>query len=414
MTGCSVKTLNSDEFASSVPSASRANSMTAHWRPRHSPRNGTRCSSRPADGADLSLHAAVAEAARHEDARHAVELGVDLLRLDALQELRADPAHLHLDVVVKPGMLERLVDADVRVGQLGVLADDGDLDLGPRCADAADQLLPVGQVGLAGRKLQLARDQLAEAGALELHRHLVDALGGLERDDGVDVDIGEQADLVQDLVVDGLVAAQDDDVGLDADAAERADRVLGRLRLQLPGGADAGQPRNVDVQDVPASHVLAHLADRLEERERLDVADRAADLHDHHAVRGQPAGRDRAGPLAGDARDALLDLVRDVRDDLHGAAEVVAAALLGDHALVDPARRDVARLGQVLVDEALVVTEVEIGLGAVVGDEDLAVLVWRHRPRVDVDVRVELQDADRDAAGLQDATDAGGRDALPQ
>ena len=119
-------------------------------------------------------------------------------------------------------MLERLGDADVRVGQLGVLADDGDLDLRPRRADAADQLLPVRQVGLAGRELQLARHQLAEAGALELHRHLVDALGGLERDDGVDVDIGEQADLVQDLVVDRLVAAQDDDVGLDADAAQRA------------------------------------------------------------------------------------------------------------------------------------------------------------------------------------------------
>ena len=47
-----------------------------------------------------------------------------------------------------------------------------------------------------------------------------------------------------------------------------------------------------------------------------------------------------------------------------------------------------------LVDEALVVAEVEIGLGAVVGDEDLAVLVRVHRPGVDVDVRVELLDRD--------------------
>ena len=41
--------------------------------------------------------------------------------------------------------------------------------------------------------------------------------------------------------------------------------------------------------------------------------------------------------VAGDARDALLDLVGDVRDDLDRAAEVVAAALLGDHGLVDAA-----------------------------------------------------------------------------
>ena len=34
-------------------------------------------------------------------------------------------------------------------------------------------------------------------------------------------------------------AAGDDDVGLDADAAQLLDRVLGRLRLQLAGGAES-------------------------------------------------------------------------------------------------------------------------------------------------------------------------------
>ena len=119
-------------------------------------------------------------------------------------------------------------------------------------------------------------------------------------------------------------------------------------------------------------------------------------------------------PVAGDARDPLLDLVGDVRDDLHGAAQVVAAALLGDHALVDAPGGDVAGLRQVLVDEALVVAQVEIGLGAVIGDEHLAVLVGRHGAGVDVDVRVELQDRDRDAARLEDAPDRGGGDALAE
>ena len=44
----------------------------------------------------------------------------------------------------------------------------------------------------------------------------------------------------------------------------------------------------------------------------------------------------------------------------------------------------------VLVDEALVVTEVEVGLATVVGDEHLAVLERVHRARIDVDVRIEL------------------------
>ena len=178
-------------------------------------------------------------------------------------------------------------------------------------------------------------------------------------------DVGEQGDLVADLVADRVVGAQHDHVGLDADAAQLLDRVLGRLRLELAGGRERGQQRDVDVQHVRPADVLAHLADGLEERQRFDVADRAADLDDH----------DVRVAIARDPRDALLDLVRDVGDDLDRAAEVVAAPLLGDDRLVDAPGRDVAQLGQVRVDEALVVAQVEVGLGAVVGDEDLAVLV---------------------------------------
>ena len=72
--------------------------------------------------------------------------------------------------------------------------------------------------------------------------------------------------------------------------------------------------------------------------------------------------------------DPALDFVGDVRDHLHGAAEVVAAALLADHALVDLAGGEVVALAHPHVDEALVVAEVEVGLGAVLGDEHLAVL----------------------------------------
>ena len=68
--------------------------------------------------------------------------------------------------------------------------------------------------------------------------------------------------------------------------------------------------------------------------------------------------------------------------------------------------------GQVDVDEALVVAQVEVGLGAVAGDEDLAVLVGRHGAGVDVQIGVELLDGDGDAAALEDAADGGDGDAL--
>ena len=52
------------------------------------------------------------------------------------------------------------------------------------------------------------------------------------------------------------------------------------LVLSSPDGPDERHERQVDVDDVLAPDVLLELADRLEEREALDVTDRAADLDD--------------------------------------------------------------------------------------------------------------------------------------
>jgi hypothetical protein len=73
-----------------------------------------------------------------------------------------------------------------------------------------------------------------------------------------------------------------------------------------------------------------------------------------------------------------------VRDHLHRGAEVLAAPLLGDHRGIDAAGRDVVALAGVDAGEALVVAEIEVGFGAVVGDEDFAVLIRAHRARIDV------------------------------
>ena len=138
--------------------------------------------------------------------------------------------------------------------------------------------------------------------------------------------------------------------------------MLRRLRLHFAGRGDVRNERQVDEDRVLASDLVTELTDRLEERQRLDVADRSADLDDHDVVlRSEPLHR-------------RLDLVGDVRNDLHRRAEVFAAPLLRDDVQVDAAGRDVVRLRERAVDEPLVVAEVEIRLGAIVGDEDLAVL----------------------------------------
>ena len=108
-----------------------------------------------------------------------------------------------------------------------------------------------------------------------------------------------------------------------------------------------------------------------------------------------------------DFAHGVLDLVGDVGDDLDGFAEVVAATLFGDDLLVDAAGGEVVVAGEAGVGEALVVAEIEVSLGAVVSDEDFAVLEGRHGAGVDVEVGVELHEVDAESAGLKQATDGG-------
>ncbi len=108
---------------------------------------------------------------------------------------------------------------------------------------------------------------------------------------------------------------------------------------------------------------LLELADRLEERQAFDVADGAADLAQHEIE------------VVVAVEDEILDGVGDVRNHLDGGAEIIAAPLLGEDVLIDAPGGDVVGLARRTAGEALVMTEVEIGLGAVVGDEHFAVLV---------------------------------------
>ena len=50
---------------------------------------------------------------------------------------------------------------------------------------------------------------------------------------------------------------------------------------------------------------------------------------------------------------------------------------------------------------------VEIGFGSIVGHENFAVLKRRHRPRIDVEIRIKLHQVDFQPAALQQAADRG-------
>ncbi len=216
-------------------------------------------------------------------------------------------------------------------------------------------------------------------------------------------DVAEEGDLLQDLLRDGGVAAADDDVGLDAQGQQLLGRVLGGLALQLAGAGDGDDEGDVDEHHVLPPPLGGHLADGLQEGLGLDVAHGAADLHDGHVgVRGVQGV------------DVPLDLVGDVGDDLHGAAQIVPRPLPVEHVPVDLAGGDGGVEGQVLVDEPLVVAQVQVGLRPVVGDEHLAVLIGAHGAGVHVEIGIQLLDLDPQAPLLQQTAQAAAVIPLPR
>ena len=138
--------------------------------------------------------------------------------------------------------------------------------------------------------------------------HLVDRADVLRGHHRVLLDVAEVSDLRLHLGIERTVGTAEQDVGLDAEPGQFLHAVLRGLGLRFTRGRDVRDERQVQVEDVLAAAVPAELADRLQERQALDVADGTADLADRDVV------------AFGAGEDAALDLVGDVRDHLDGSA----------------------------------------------------------------------------------------------
>ena len=122
-----------------------------------------------------------------------------------------------------------------------------------------------------------------------------------------------------------MLGAQHQNIGLQTVLEQGFDRMLSRLGLQLAGSGQVRNERQMNQRRIAGSELVTQLTHRFDEGQRLDVAHRSADLGDNHIV--LLALRQQL--------NAALDFVRDMRNDLHGLAQVLALALLVDHALIN-------------------------------------------------------------------------------
>jgi len=163
--------------------------------------------------------------------------------------------------------------------------------------------------------------------------HLVDGTDVQGRDNSLFANVAEQGDFLAFGNRNLALTADQQDIRLDADGPQFFDRMLGGLGLQFARGGDIRHQGEVHKDRLAATQLVAKLADGLEKRQAFDVAYGAADLHQDEIVAVRAV------------ENEFFNGVGDVRDDLHGGAEIVAAAFLADHRLVDTPGGDVIGLG---------------------------------------------------------------------
>ena len=298
--------------------------MTMHCRPEAQPEHRDPVDPGVVDRADLALDAAHPEAAGNQHALHVAQRGGRRRRRSGSRRRRPRRVST-LALLREPAGAQRLGHRQVGVRQVDVLADDRDPHRLGRVVHPVQQLTPHRPVDVVEAQVQPAHHVGVQALAVQHPRDVVDRRRVRGGDHRLGVDVAHQRDLALERLGDLPVGAADQRVGLDADVAQRGDRVLGRLGLELAGRRQVRHQRDVQEEDVVPADLVPDLPGRLQERQRLDVADRPADLGDHH-VRRFPVGIG-----VGHRPDPVLDLVGDVRDDLHGVAQVFAAPFPGDH-----------------------------------------------------------------------------------
>ena len=356
------------------------------------------------DGTDLAFDTADPESARNQ---HRVHIGQCGGRTTiGLTVVGGHPAHLHLGAVGEPARPQCLGHRQVGVGEIDVLAHQCDSHGLLRIVHPAQQIVPGGPIDVAERQIQPPHHIGVEFLAMQHLGNVIDRRCVGCGDHTVDIDIAHQRDLLFERLGNIAIAPQDQRIRCDADIAQGGDRMLGGFGLQLPRRRQIRNQRDVQEKAVLPAHLVAHLAGGLQERLGFDIADGAADLGDDHI--GPVSISVRLGHL----QDAGLDLISDMRDHLHGVAQILAAAFPGDHLRIHLPGGHVGRSGQIAIEEALVVADVEIGLGAVLGDEHLAVLERVHGARIDIEIRIELLHGDLQSAGGQKLTEAAGGQTL--
>ena len=188
-----------------MPARSLATSMTMHCRPRQRPRTGILCSR-------AYLMAPILPSMPRTPKPPGMRIPSTPSSWPAAssgfsQSSLVTQRMVTLASLPKPPASQRLGRRQVRVGQVHVLADQGDGDRAGRAVHPAQQVVPGRPVDVVERKLELADDVGVQALAVQHLRDVVDGRRVRGGDHRLLVHVAHQADLALEAVADRPVAS---------------------------------------------------------------------------------------------------------------------------------------------------------------------------------------------------------------
>ena len=148
---------------------------------------------------------------------------------------------------------------------------------------------------------------------MHIERHLIDAPGIDALDDVAGFDIAEQGYFAAQLRRKRMLCAANDHVGLDTTLLEGLYGVLRGLRLEFPRCTQVWYQGQMDGHAILLREFPLELPDGFDEWLGFHIAHGTADLSENHVILARTAQQ----------QHSPLDFVSDVRDDLHGLAQIL-------------------------------------------------------------------------------------------
>ena len=156
-------------------------------------------------------------------------------------------------------------------------------------------------------------------------------------------------------------------------------------------------------QTIFPTNIESKLPDRFQKGKTFNITNGTADF-----------GENNIDIVASQTSDRTFDFVGNVRNDLYRLSAIHSFAFAVEDIAVNFTGRPTAVFGERAVCKAFVVSQIEVGFGAVVENIDFTVLGGTHHSRINIQIGIEFLHADVKTACFEEHTERGGGESFAE